>query len=111
MTRSEKGMSLISRGAPAVHLPARKREVFRRLRCSDTEWRPSLWHCKRVCHRRRYAACQMSPLVWWVSKQGTATCTLDELEEELHADLYTPDVKVRPQAEAKSIALSGVVLA
>jgi D-beta-D-heptose 7-phosphate kinase/D-beta-D-heptose 1-phosphate adenosyltransferase len=39
-----------------------------------------------------------------VTKQGTATCTLAEIEDELQTELYTPDIKVRSLAQAQRIA-------
>ena len=103
-TRSERGMSLIRRDAPMLHLAARKREVFDVSGAGDTVVATlALALASDIAFPEAVRLANVAAGVV-VTKQGTAICTLSELEDELHSELYTPDVKVRPRAEAERIA-------
>lgn len=103
-TRSERGMSLIGRDDLTLHLAARKREVFDVSGAGDTVVATlALALASSISFPEAMRLANVAAGVV-VTKQGTAICTLGELEDELHGELYTPDVKMRPWAEAQRIA-------
>lgn len=103
-TRSEQGMSLIRSTGPALHLTARKREVYDVSGAGDTVVAAlALGLASGLAFPETMRLANIAAGVV-VSKQGTATCTLAEIEDELHTELYTPDIKVRSWAQAQRIA-------
>ena len=104
VTRSEKGMTLVPREGDAIHIPARKHEVFDVSGAGDTVIAT--------------LALAISGGVAWpiaatianfaagivVTKRGTATCSLAELESEIREQQLSLGSKVQPTEQVASLA-------
>ncbi len=84
ITRGEHGMTLVQTGAPALHLPARKREVFDVTGAGDTV--VSVIATALAAGETLSHATYLSNVAAGiaVTKLGTATVTAAELQAELH---------------------------
>ena len=100
VTRSARGLTLVRRGAAAVHLPTQAREVADVSGAGDTliatfavlvAARADLEEAARVAN----VAAGLS-----VAKQGTATVSHDELADALHAPAETLDRKIATLEQA-----------
>ena len=104
VTRSEKGMSLVTRGAgDVVHLPAYRRDVFDVSGAGDTVIATlalCLANGGSMLEGAQLANLAASIVV---SKPGTSTCTLAELQDELNVLQADPVSKLRPKAIAQRI--------
>ncbi len=86
VTRSEQGMTLMQRGQEPLHLPAQAREVFDVTGAGDTVisvLAASLAAGMSLSHATSLANLAAGIVV---SKLGTATVSVQELEEALHAE-------------------------
>jgi len=86
VTRSEQGMTLLQRGQEPLHLPAQAREVFDVTGAGDTVisiLAASLAAGMSLPHATSLANLAAGIVV---SKLGTATVSVQELEEALHAE-------------------------
>ncbi len=105
VTRSEKGMSLVARDMnDVVHLPAHKREVFDVSGAGDT-----VIGMLALCLASGGSVLEGAQLAniaagVVVSKRGTATCTVAELQDELSFLQSDPLSKLRSQSDAAQIA-------
>jgi D-beta-D-heptose 7-phosphate kinase / D-beta-D-heptose 1-phosphate adenosyltransferase len=108
LTRSEKGMSLFRKGAPAIHLPAEAREVFDVSGAGDTVVSviAAGLGAGLPIERTMHIANAAAGIV--VAKVGTATTTV----EEIAAALSGPERRAslaRPQAFAPAMTLADAV--
>ncbi len=104
VTRSEKGMTLVAKAGPVLHMPARKREVFDVSGAGDTVVATlalALASGGAFAEATRLANVAAGIVV---AKQGTATCTFAELEDELHLASLDPRVKMRARTDAQRLA-------
>ncbi len=100
VTRSARGLTLVQRDAPALHLPTEAREVADVSGAGDTliaTFAVNLAHGADLAESARIAnvAAGLS-----VAKQGTATVSHSELAMALHAPAETLDGKIMTQDEA-----------
>ncbi len=88
ITRSERGMTLLARGAPALHLPARAREVFDVTGAGDTVVAVLAASLAAGMPVREATALANLAAGVVVGKLGTASVSLDELAAAMQA--HTP---------------------
>ena len=99
VTRSEKGMTLVPREGDAIHIPARKHEVFDVSGAGDTVIATLALAISGGVAWPIAATIATFAAGIVVTKRGTATCSLAELEQQLSLGS-----KVQPTEQVASLA-------
>ena len=97
ITRSERGMTLLQKDLPAIHLPTRAKEVFDVTGAGDTVI--SVLAAGLAAGQSMQEAMALSNLAAGVvvSKLGTATTTVTELKAAIRAEQYVERGVVNPE--------------
>lgn len=103
-TRSEKGMSLVARDGTALHFPARRREVFDVSGAGDTVISTLALAVAGGVPWPAAAGLANVAAGVVVGKQGTATCSIDELELEISESMLGLGAKLQTRAQAADLA-------